>query len=242
MPDQNTNQPADREQTPEEIATLKAGKEDVERRKLLVGQPLPLMNDPMWLLSEEGLPVLAHGLGKDFRGNPIEPRSETVTVLVPKDFTWSATGHHRFLFRQGVREVPASLLDIKWIRDNGVQVWNRPDVPQVQTILGSSSLGSTVKVGALDKPSGPFLTQAYQESGLNADQWNSLSDEERGTRAIDCAGRAGAAQAAQHTEGMGVPGAGAATIQPQPQDRMQQAKPPGQQAPPNKIAPGPPRK
>lgn len=236
MTEQKPNMPPEeREPSPEELAVIKAGKEDVEQRKMAIGQPIPLMTDVMWLLTDEGREVFARALGRDSFNRPLQVRSETVTVLVPREFTWNATHHHRFLLRQGVRDVPASLLDVKWIRDNGVQVWQRPETPQAQPIMGSMTLGPTVTVGTVQKPSGPFLAQAFSESGLSVDDWNSLSDEERGTRAIDCATKAGAAQAV--SDGTAVPGAGAGTVQRQSQDRMQQEKPP--QA---KIAPGPPRK
>lgn len=229
MTEQKPNTPSEeREPSPEELAIIKAGKEDVERRKMAIGQPIPLMTDVNWLLTDEGREVFAHALGRDSFNRPREMRTERVTVLIPKDFWWNATHHHRFLLRQGVRDVPASLLDVKWIRDNGVVVWKRPDAPQVQPIMGSSTLGPTVKVGAVDKPSGPFLSQAFAESGLSVDEWNALDDAERGTRAIDCATKAGAAQAAAHTEGTGVPGAGSGTVTKQPA--------------PAKIAPGPPKK
>lgn len=231
MTEQKPNTPAEeRQPSPEELAVIKAGKEDVERRKMAIGQPIPLMTDVNWLLTDEGREVFAHALGRDSFNRPREMRPETVTVLIPKEFTWNATHHHRFVFRPGVREVPASLLDVKWIRDNGVQVWQRPETPQAQPIMGSMSLGPTVAVGGVDKPSGPFLAQAFSESGLSVDDWNSLDDAERGTRALDCATKAGAAQAAAHAEqgGPGTPGAGATTITKQPASA--------------KIAPGPPKK
>lgn len=236
MTEQKPNTPAEeREPTPEEIAILEEGKRQVERAKMAIGQPIPLMTDPMWLLSDEGRGVLQHALGRGVNNQPVPIREGSATVHIPHDFSYNATHHHRFLFREGVREMPLALLDIRYIRDHGVKIWNRPPV-QTQTILGSSTLGPTVRVGSADRPAGPFITQAFQESGMSVEDWNSLSDEERGTRAIDCASKASAAQEAARAESGGaVPGGGVATVQPQP-------KPRDQQPPPNKIAPGPPKK
>lgn len=237
MTETSPNIPAEeRKPSPEEIAILEEGKRQVERAKMAIGQPIPLMTDPNWLLTEEGGPVLAHALGRGVNNQPIAPKEGTVTVLIPHDFTYNATHHHRFMFRAGVREVPASLLDVKYIRDHGVVVYQRP-APQVQPIMGINA--PTLRVGPRDMPSGPFVAQAYSESGMSVEEWNALGEPERMAKATECATRA---EAAANASGANVPGAGAGTVQAQPQDRMQQARPPGQQPQPNKIAPGPPKK
>lgn len=229
--------PEEREQSPEEIAILRAGKEDVERRKMAVGQPIPMMTDPNWLLTEEGGPVLAHALGRGVNGQPIPAKDGTVTVLIPRDFTYNATHHHRFMFRAGVREVPASLLDIKYIRDSGVVVYQRP-APQVQPIMGINA--HTLKVGPRDMPSGPFVAQAFSESGMSVEEWNALGEPERATRATECATKA---EAAANASGANVPGAGAGTVQAQPGNGNTGVAPRVPQQPqPNKIAPGPSKK
>lgn len=191
-----------REITKEEQAVIDEGKAQLERAKMAIGQPLPAMHDPMWLLSDEGAEVLKHALGRNARGEWVQPKTGTVTVTVPKEFVFHATNHHRFVIRPGVRDVPASLLDIPYIVSKGVRVWDRPK-PQVQTILGSTTLGPTVKYLGHDAPSGNFVTAAFETSKLSVEQWNALSDEERGTRTLDEVSRAEAAQAASKDKSEG---------------------------------------
>jgi hypothetical protein len=193
-----------REITKEEQAVLDEGKAQLERAKMAIGQPLPAMHDPLWLLSEEGAPVLAHALGRNAKNQSIQPKTGTVTVKIPKEFVYHATNFHRFVMKEGVREIPESLLDVPYIVSKGVMVWDRPK-PQVQvvTILGSTTLGPTVKYLGHDVPSENFITAAFEASKLSVDQWNLLSDEERGTRAIDEVSRAEAAQAVSKDQSEG---------------------------------------
>ncbi len=191
-----------REITKEEQAILDEGKAQLERAKMAIGQPLPAMHDPLWLLSDEGLPVLKHALGRDAKGEWVQPKPGTATVTIPREFVFHATNHHRFVLRAGVREVPESLLDIPYIASKGVRVWERPK-PQVQTILGSNTLGPTVKYQGHDVPSGNFITAAFEASKLSVEEWNALSDEERGTRALDELTRAEAAQESSKAESEG---------------------------------------
>jgi hypothetical protein len=191
-----------REITKEEQAVLDEGKAQLERAKMAIGQPLPAMHDPLWLLSEEGAPVLAHALGRNAKNEPVQPKTGTVTVTIPREFVFHATNFHRFVLRAGVRDIPESLLDVPYVVSKGVRVWERPK-PQVQAILGSTTLGPTVKYLGHDTPSGNFITSAFETSKLSVEQWNALSDEERGTRAIDEVSRAEAAQAASKDQSEG---------------------------------------
>src|ERR1017187_8551035 len=100
MTDQNP-----REITKEEKAVIDEGKAQLERSKMAIGQPLPAMHDPLWLASEEGAPVLAHALGRNALGQPIQPKTGTVTVTIPREFVFHATNFHRFILRAGVRDI-----------------------------------------------------------------------------------------------------------------------------------------
>lgn len=230
-----------REITKDEQAVIDEGKAQLERAKMAIGQPLPAMHDPMWLLSDEGADVLKHALGKDAQGRVIQPKTGTITVTVPREFVYHATNFHRFVIRPGVRDVPASFMDIPYIVSKGVRVWDRPR-PQVQTILGSSTLGPTVNYLGHDVPSGNFVTAAFENSKLSVEDWNKLSDEERGTRAIDEMSRAEAAQAPEGRKpsqsNLPAPSRGQESNAPQ-LDVTQRQPSPVQSAPPSK--PGAPQ-
>ncbi len=76
-----------------------------------------------------------------------------VLVTVPRQFFYRPNHHKMVVFTPGVQEIPQSLADAKWVRDNGVQrvdladaaineAMARAPAPQPAYALGEPSIGT----------------------------------------------------------------------------------------------------
>src|ERR1700678_124292 len=150
------------ELNPEEQAAVARAKADLEAAKARVGQPLPSMLAPLWLLEPEGQKVMNASLGRDPKtGEPRAVNAERATVVIPQSFVLTLTHHHKFEFLQGVREVPACLLDHPWVAGHGVRAYAGPAPQRPEVVLGSQTMSDPVKVGDRMMPAGPFVTAAF---------------------------------------------------------------------------------
>lgn len=195
MPDEQINE---RKPSAEELVVIAEGKAQVERAKMAIGQPLPAMHDPLWLLEPDGAAVLQRAVGAGPDGQMRTPHEGTVTVTVPREFVFHATHHHRFRFLPGVHDIPAALMDIPYVVAQGVKVWDRPR-PTVETIVGVSGLPE--RVGSGSWPVGNFVTAAYEASKLSVADWNALANDEKKARVMDEVSRAEAAASATKAKG-----------------------------------------
>ena len=183
---------------PDEQAAVDQARRDLEAAKANVGKE-PVMLDPLWLLTDEGKKVLSIGLGRDINGDVREFTDERATVVVPKSFVFTLTHHHKFNIDQGIREIPAVLVDHPWFVGHGVTVYRAGAAPPVPAVVvGSSTMSDPVRVGDRMMPLGPFVVAAHTESKLTVKDWNAKTDVERDAliqKEIDKVAAAGRADA-----------------------------------------------
>jgi hypothetical protein len=165
----------------EEQAAVDRAQKALEANKAMIGQTLP-QYEPMWLLTPPGRKVLERGLGRDpVTGELHQVTDATVTAVIPRTFSVYLDHHHRIELVQGIREIPAVLMLLGPVLNNGVKPYESttPPPPKPVMLLGSSSLGDPVRVGDRMMPLGPWVVQAQAESGMSPEDWNALPDVER---------------------------------------------------------------
>jgi hypothetical protein len=189
----------------EEQAAMDAAKRDLEASKARIGQT-PEMYDPLWLLTKAGQEVLKAGLGRDpVTREPYPVTTEKATVIIPRPIKLMLTHHHVFDLQPGVREIPACLLALATLRNNGVKKYEgspSPVAPQ-PILLGTGLLRDPVKIGDHEFPLGSWVIAAYQASGMSPEKWNALRDDERAARIqaeIDKGDAAANAEKAEHVK------------------------------------------